>query len=462
MRHRIFILDDESAVLEPLTQIVEELGHVAEPFTDPLKALARFAEGPPPQLLITDLKMPTLDGLQVLAKVREIAPETQVIVISGHGTIDEAVAAMKKGAYDFISKPFNASEIENVILRALEKAELIDENLRLREAVRLSRIPSFAEGKNPEFRELLESAAQAAASDVTVLVLGESGTGKEVLSRYIVAHSRRADKPFVAVNCAAIPENLIESELFGHKKGAFTGAHQDRKGRFQEADGGTIFLDEIGELPLAMQAKLLRVLQEGEINVVGGAAQKVDVRIVAATNKNLRKLVGEGSFREDLFYRLNVIPLVIPPLRRRMEDLPAYIAHFLARCGARNGRERLSLSDEALRLMERYPWPGNMRELENAIERAVVLSTGDTIFPKALPAELQGDVEAKASEVAFRRGMKLEDIELMVIQSVLRYNHGDRGKTAEELGIGVRTLYRKLNEIQARDVAGFEPSEPTL
>ena len=456
MRNRIFILDDETAVLEPLAQIVEDLGHVAEAFTEPLKALARFADGPPPHVLVTDLKMPTMDGLQVLAKVREIAPGTQVIVISGHGTIDEAVAAMKKGAYDFISKPFNASEIENVILRALEKAELLDENLRLREAVRRSRIPPFAEGKNPEFRELLESAAQAAASDVTVLVLGESGTGKEVLSRYIVAHSRRADKPLVAVNCAAIPENLIESELFGHKKGAFTGAHKDRKGRFQEADGGTIFLDEIGELPLAMQAKLLRVLQEGDVNVVGGDTQKVDVRIVAATNKNLRKLVAEGRFREDLFYRLNVIPLVIPPLRRRMEDLPAYIAHFLARCGEKNGRPRLSMSDEALRLMERYPWPGNMRELENAIERAVVLSTGDTISAKSLPAELNGGGEATQEDVGFRRGMRLEDIELMVIQTVLRYNHGDRGKTAEELGIGVRTLYRKLNEIQEREAAAFE------
>ncbi len=455
MKSNVFLLDDDPAVLEPLGEIVLELGHQPETFAHPFEALARVAEAKPP-VLVTDLRMPGMDGLQVLAKARESSPGTQVIVISGHGSIDDAVAAMKKGAYDFISKPFNVSEIENVILRALEKAALLDENVRLRRAVRLSRIPPFATGKNPEFRELLESAAQAAASEATVLVLGESGTGKEVLARYIVAHSLRADKPFVAVNCAAIPENLIESELFGHKKGAFTGAHQDRRGRFEEADGGTIFLDEVGELPLAMQAKLLRVLQEGEVNVVGGDARRVDVRIVAATNKNLRKLVGEGAFREDLFYRLNVIPLVIPPLRRRMDDLPAYIAFFLSRYGEKNGRPDLSVSDEALRLMERYPWPGNLRELENAIERAVILSTGGQITPKALPPELSGQVAADNSEVAFRRGMKLEDIELMVIQTVLRHNHGDRAKSAEELGIGVRTLYRKLNEIQAREAAAFE------
>jgi two-component system response regulator HydG len=290
----------------------------------------------------------------------------------------------------------------------------------------------------------------AAQSDATILILGESGTGKEILAHYIAGNSRRAGEPFVTVNCAAIPENLIETELFGHKRGAFTGAHQDRKGKFQEAHGGTIFLDEIGELPLGMQSKLLRVLQEGEATPVGGTAQKVNVRVVAATNKPLRQMVTAGQFREDLFYRLNVVALQVPALRERMEDLPAYIAFFLSKYSRKNQRETLSLAPEALGLLERYGWPGNLRELENVIERAVILTPGDTITLKALPPELRNESD-HSSPFNFRRGIPLEEMELMIIREVLRLNHGDRAKSADELGIGVRTIYRKLNEMHARE-----------
>src|SRR5690606_12700026 len=341
------------------------------------------------QVVLTDLKMPGMDGLEVLQRVKQYNPDVQVILITGHGSIDEAVAAMKKGAYDFIPKPFNKQEITAVVNRAFEKVSLMAENFMLREKLKKNP-PTFETGKSRAFKELLNRSAQAANSDATILILGESGTGKEVLAGHIVQNSPRALKPFVTVNCAAIPENLIEAELFGYKKGAFTGAYQDKKGRFMEADGGTMFLDEIGELPLAMQAKLLRVLQEGEATPVGGSAQKVDVRIIAATNKPLRKMVEEGTFREDLFYRLNVIPLTIPPLRQRPEDLHALILFFIAKYCRKNKRPNLSVSAEALQLMEHYAWPGNVRELENAIERAVILCLGHQITVDDLPPELSG------------------------------------------------------------------------
>lgn len=325
----------------------------------------------------------------------------------------------------------------------LKKVSLLAENFHLRE--KLKKAPAnFESGKSRAFKDLLSRSAQAANSDATILILGESGTGKEVLAGHIVQNSPRAYKPFVTVNCAAIPENLIEAELFGFKKGSFTGAYQDKKGRFMDADGGTMLLDEIGELPLAMQAKLLRVLQEGEATPVGGMAQKVDVRIIAATNKPLRKMVEEGTFREDLFYRLNVIPLTIPPLRQRPGDLHALILYFIAKYCKKNKRPNLSVSAEALRLMEHYSWPGNVRELENAIERAVILCLGHQITVDDLPPELSGASEWRAT-VSLSPGMTLAEVEMTLIRTTLEKNHGDKAKTAEELGISLRTIYRKLD-----------------
>jgi two-component system response regulator HydG len=399
-----------------------------------------------PPVVITDLKMPKMDGLELMQKIKEFNGNIQIIMITGHGTIDDAVTAMKQGAYDFIPKPFNKQEIIAVVNRAFEKTSLLEENFLLKEQLKKNQAPNFEWGKSRIFKTLLERGGQAAASDATILIMGESGTGKEVVAQYIFANSPRVHMPFVTVNCAAIPENLMEAELFGYKKGAFTGAYQDKKGRFQEANGGTIFLDEIGEMPLTVQPKLLRVLQEGEASPVGGATQKVDVRIIAATNKNLRKQVELGLFREDLFYRLNVIPLQVPPLRQRPEDLHSLISFFIAKYCNKNKKTNLSLSPDALRLVENYGWPGNVRELENAIERAVILCMGHQITPGDLPDELS-NAGSSDMQLPIGKGMTLEEIEMTVIQNSLKKNHGDKARTAEELGVSLRTIYRKLDAL---------------
>ncbi len=445
MKQKLLIIDDESSIIESLTRALHGLGCEILSATDPRQGL-ELMKSNIPQVVITDLKMPGLDGLQVLQQVKEFNPHIQVIVITGHGSIDDAVTSMKKGAYDFIPKPFNKQEIVAVVNRAFEKVSLLEENFLLREKLKKSQMPAFELGKSRLYRELLARASQAATSDATILILGESGTGKEVVAQYIVTNSNRGHQPFVTVNCAAIPENLIESELFGYKKGSFTGAYQDKKGKFVEADGGTIFLDEIGELPMSMQPKLLRVLQEGDVSPVGGGSHKVDVRIIAATNKNLRKQVEGGLFREDLFYRLNVIPLHIPALRQRSEDLHSLISFFIAKYCKKNKKNNLSVSADALKMMEHYGWPGNVRELENAIERAVILCMGHQIGIDDLPDELSANPEA-GSQVYIGRGMTMDEIELSVIQNTLKRNHGDKQKTAEELGISLRTIYRKLDAI---------------
>ncbi len=443
MKKKLLIIDDEKSIVESLTRALMGQDFELSSSLEADKALEMIKEIVP-QVVISDLKMPKLDGLQLLARIKEFNPGIQVIMITGHGTIDDAVTAMKRGAYDFIPKPFNKQEIIAIVNRAFEKAELLAENFILKEKLKQNLAPAFDMGKSRAYKALLERAGHAAASDATILLLGESGTGKEVLAQYIFMRSNRDASPFITVNCAAIPENLLEAELFGYKKGAFTGAYHDKKGRFQDANGGTLFLDEIGEMPLAVQPKLLRILQEGEINPVGGSTQKVDVRIIAATNKNLRKQVEAGLFREDLFYRLNVIPLQIPPLRLRPEDLHSLISHFLAIYGKKNKKPNLPLSAEALALMESYSWPGNVRELENAIERSVILCLGDKIMPDDLPDELRTVTES-ATHIFVGQGMTLDEIEMSVIQSGLKRNHGDKVKTAEELGVSLRTIYRKLD-----------------
>jgi two-component system response regulator HydG len=451
MKKKLLILDDEKNIIESMGRALAGLEIDITTCQEPEKALELMKELVP-QVVITDLKMPKMDGLEFMGKVKEFNPNIQIIMITGHGTIDDAVTAMKRGAYDFIPKPFNKQEIIAVVNRAFEKTDLLEENFLLKEKLRLNQSPNFEWGKNRAFKALIDRAGQAAASDATILILGESGTGKEVLAQHIFANSGRAHKPFITVNCAAIPENLLEAELFGYKKGAFTGAYQDKKGRFQEANGGTLFLDEIGEMPLAVQPKLLRILQEGEATPVGGATHKVDVRIIAATNKNLRKQVEGGLFREDLFYRLNVIPLQIPPLRQRPEDLNALISHFISKYCKKNKKENLSIHADALRIMENYGWPGNVRELENAIERAVILCLGHQITVEDLPDELSHG-GAAGVQVSIGSGMTMDEIELMVIRNSLKKNHGDKAKTAEELGISLRTIYRKMEAVAAGEPA---------
>jgi DNA-binding NtrC family response regulator len=445
MEKKLLIIDDEKSIVESLVRALHGLELELLTSNDPEKALD-MVKTQGPHVVVSDLKMPKMDGLDLLGRIKQFNQDIQVIMITGHGTIDEAVTAMKKGAYDFIPKPFNKQEIIAVVNRAFDKVALLDENTRLKEKLKKTASPSFEWGKSRAFKNLVDRAAQAAASDATVLILGESGTGKEVVAQHIFANSKRVSQPFITVNCAAIPESLLEAELFGYKKGAFTGAYQDKKGKFQDANGGTLFLDEIGEMPLNVQPKLLRVLQEGEISPVGGSAQKVDVRIIAATNKNLRKQVEAGLFREDLFYRLNVIPLMIPPLRQRPEDLHSLISFFITKYCKKNKKQNLSVSADALRIMERYSWPGNVRELENAIERAVILCLGHQITPEDLPDELSNGGESDG-EIHIGKGMTLDEIEMKVIQNSLKRNHGDKQKTADELGISLRTIYRKLENV---------------
>jgi two-component system response regulator HydG len=443
MTQTLLIVDDERDIVEALARVLGSMEDVKVLTAHSGEEALEVCRNHHPAAVLSDLRMPGMDGLELLLRVKELNDAIQFVLITGHGTIDQAVQAMKRGAYDFLQKPFRKQDIIAVVHRVLEKAALLDENRRLKEKLRGRSLRKYEFGTSEIFRNLLQRATQAAASEATILILGESGTGKEVLANFIYDHSQRCDGPLVKVNCAAIPENLLEAELFGYKKGAFTGAYADKKGKFHEAHKGTIFLDEIGELPMSIQSKLLRVLQEGEISPVGGRVEKVDVRIVAATNRNLKELIKEGRFREDLYYRLNVIPLMLPSLREHMEDLPALVGHFIAKHCERNHREHPSVSKQAFRLMEAYHWPGNIRELENTIERAIIFCLGNQITESDLPEELTA-VSVGTLDLSLAKGMTLEEIENQVILLGLQKHRGDKKKVADELGISLRTIYRKL------------------
>ncbi|HEU4533706.1 MAG TPA: sigma-54 dependent transcriptional regulator, partial [Polyangiaceae bacterium] len=363
-----------------------------------------------------------------------------------YGTVETAVQAMREGAYDFVEKPLKRMTIVKSVRKAAERNQLLAENRSLRQELkRLSRREIV--GQSPALRRVLEVATQAAPSTATVLVLGESGTGKELLARYIHERSARARGPFVAVNCAALPESILEAELFGHEKGAFTGAVARREGRFAKAQGGTLFLDEVGELSPQVQVKLLRVLQEGEYEPVGGDTVRADVRIVAATNRDLRAEIGRGRFREDLFFRLNVIAVTAPPLRARREDIPLLCDHFLGIYCAKNGRGRLEVAKPVTERLYDYPWPGNVRELENVIERAVVLCRGELITEACLPDFIVSASAPAPDAMSFAIGTPLEEVELRLIRETLRHTKGDKSLAAQLLGISTRTIYRKLGEL---------------
>ncbi len=440
---KILIVDDEESILNALQRSLASLASNITCATNGAEALEKMKIDTP-DILITDLRMPVMGGIELLNKTSAAYPSIQTIVITGHGTIDDAVAAMKKGAYDFITKPFKKQQIYSVIKRASENILLQKENKLLKEKLRNKNTKNFNWGKSRVFTDLLGRCVQAAQSEANLLLLGESGTGKEVIVDYIHSHSHRSDMPIIKVNCAAIPDGLLESELFGHVKGAFTGAVETTKGKFAQADKGTIFLDEIAEIPIALQAKLLRVLQNKELSPIGGKATSIDVRIIAATNQDLRKRVEQGLFREDLYYRLNVIPLIIPPLRERSEDIPSFISFFIKKFCAKNKRENLSVSAEALNLIERYGWPGNVRELENALERAVILCRGHQIVPEDLPPEISTNTKDPLS-LNLNGKKTLEDMVVHIINTTLKKNHGDKSKTADDLGISLRTIYRKID-----------------
>jgi len=414
-RARVLIVDDEPEMRLALRESIVRMGYDTESAADPVSALEadgfdRFA------LVITDMKMPRMDGLAFLGEIRKRAPRLPVVVITGHGTVENAVSAMKQGAVDYLMKPFSHRALRNVI----------EKLVRREEGVRMI-------AESAAMRSVLERAERAARSDVTVLITGESGTGKEVLARYIHAAGPRRSGPFVAVNCAAIPDNLLESELFGHEKGAFTGALERRIGRFEMASGGCILLDEISEMPLSLQAKLLRVIQEREIDRVGGTAPiPVDIQVLATTNRELEKEVAAGRFREDLFYRLNVLPVELPPLRRRPEDLRALTRFFMEKYGG--GRE-LALSPPALERILSHRWKGNIRELENVVQRACLLSDGE-IRPEHLQIEKQPAAAAAAGS--------LKEMERELILKTLEETGGNRTEAARRLGFTTRTLRNKL------------------
>ena len=445
----VLVVDDERAILDSLAKVFRREGFevlTAAGGDEALEILRNHRIG----VMVTDLMMPKVTGMDLLKAAKTVAPETEVVLMTAYGTVETAVEAMKEGAYDFVTKPLKRPHVVRIVRNALEKQSLVIENRALR-AKLLEKRRSTIIGTSLAWRRAMDVVMQAAVSEATLLLLGESGTGKELLARAIHDHSQRAGKPFVPINCAAIPESILEAELFGYEKGAFTGATSRREGRFEAAHGGTHFLDEIGDLSRQVQVKLLRVLQEGEIERLGGAgkAQAIDIRLIAATNVDLAKAVREGRFREDLYYRLNVVPIEVPPLRERRDDIPLLVQHFVQLYADKNGKSITGCSRRAVELLFDYAWPGNVRELENAIERAVVLSRASTIDEDDLPREVRDAVALgiDAPTLSFPIGTPLSEIEMRVIRETLRHTRGDKRLAAKLLGIATRTIYRRLESL---------------
>lgn len=440
----VMVVDDEPSNLSSLRKIFEREQmrvFTAENAKSALDLVRRHRV----QVALIDLMMPGTSGAELLRALREVAPETEVVLMTAYGTVETAVQAMRDGAYDFVEKPLKRMNIVKSVRKAAERQSLLAENRSLKRELRLLTNRDIV-GQSSALRRVMDIANQAAPSNATVLLLGESGTGKELIARHIHKRSLRAAAPFVPVNCSAIPESILEAELFGHERGAFTGAMSRREGRFARARGGTLFLDEIGELTPAVQVKLLRVLQEGEYEPLGGDTVKADVRIVAATNRKLEQEVEAGRFREDLYYRLNVIAITAPPLRSRRDDIPLLVDHFLGVYCGKNGRPRLEVARDAMAKLTDYSWPGNVRELENVIERAAVLCRADTIGLADLPEAItQADARA-ASSLVFEIGTPLAEVEQRMIRETLKRTDGDKSMAAQLLGISTRTIYRKLEE----------------
>ena len=455
--HTILVIDDERSMREFLSIMLEREGYSVVTKDNGNDAL-EFINKNKYDLIITDIKMPKISGIEILRESMTLHPNTPVIMITAFASTEVAVEAMKLGAYDYITKPFNVDEIKIIIKNALEKKSLFDENISLREELKGRYQFSNIVGKSDKIQKVFELIIKVANSKSTVLITGESGTGKELVARAIHHNSDRKDKPFVSISCGAIPETLLESELFGHQKGAFTGADFDKKGLFEIADGGTFFLDEVSEAPPSIQAKLLRVLQEKEFKRVGGVKDiKVDVRVIAATNKNLHKLIIDGKFREDLYYRLNVIPIELPSLRERKEDIPLLVSHFINKYNSINKKGIKGIRPETMEKLERYVWRGNIRELENVIERAVTLEIADNIYPESLPDEIRNYeieplkivIEPLKSDIP-SEGLNLEDyiseIEKNIILNALNKTGWVKKKAAELLNMSFRSFRYKLQK----------------
>jgi DNA-binding NtrC family response regulator len=450
---RILVVDDERSIRFSLAELLGDEGHEVREAEHAPAALAALDEAPS-DLVISDLSMPAMSGLQLLEEVRARHPQTLFVLMTAHGDERTAVRALREGAYDYIPKPFDNEEIRALARRAREVLALRSENQRLRAELAGSFHGMI--GDSPALREVLRVVRRAGPTDATVLITGESGTGKEVVARALHAESRRKGGPFIAINCSALPGELIESELFGHLKGAFTGADRDREGLFEAAHGGTLFLDEVGDLAAPAQAKLLRVLEERQVTRLGGSRSvPVDVRVVAATNRPLERMSAEGSFREDLLYRLRVIGLHIPPLRERREDIPAIAVHFLAGFAARHGRPTRALSDAARRVLLAHDWPGNVRELRNAVERAVVLAEGETIDAADLPPGLDTRAPLRPVDAALAdlpwaeaRARALDAWERDFLAAALERHGGNVSRTAQSLGIHRQSLQKRLRQLE--------------
>jgi len=444
---RLLLVDDDPDFCEALGDRLRAAGFPVTVAHRGAEALRAVREDPPAVVLL-DLVLPGLDGMAILETVRREAPEVLVVVITGHGTIARAVEAMKKGAYDFVTKPVDARHLEIVLGKALERQSLRDANALL--TSELGDRYAAIVGESPQMRGVVDVARRAAPSAATILLLGESGTGKEVIARAVHRWSDRADQPFVVVNCVALSEELLESELFGHEKGAFTGAHQQKRGKLEVAHGGTVFLDEIGDIRPSLQAKLLRVLQDQTFERVGGTRPiRADVRFVAATNRDLRAAVRDGLFRLDLYYRLDVVSLTLPPLRERPGDVPALAQHFLERFRRELKRDLRGLTPEALACLRRYGWPGNVRELENVVERAAVLAEGPEIGPRDLPAEIRetGLADGMARESARSYHAAVEEFKRGLIATTLRRTGGNRTRAARVLGLQRTYLARLIRDL---------------
>ncbi|RKY54063.1 MAG: sigma-54-dependent Fis family transcriptional regulator [Candidatus Neomarinimicrobiota bacterium] len=452
----VLLVDDEKSVRSTLSLFLKKVGYQVVEASNGQEAIERlktqFFD-----LVITDLKMKPVDGMEVLRIAKSLNPMTEVIVMTAYSTVESGVEAMKLGAYDYIQKPFDKDEFLILVAKALERKELLTEVEQLQDELREKYRFENIIGASKEMMEVLSMVSKVASTDSTVLITGESGTGKELIAKAIHLNSRRKNRAFVTINCGALPENLQESELFGHVRGAFTGAIRDKRGLFQEANGGTLFLDEVGETALATQVKLLRFLQDGEIRRVGdNEAIHVDVRLLAATNQDLEKAIKEGTFREDLYYRLNVIPIHIPPLRERKDDIPLLINHFFKEFTERTKKKITSVSQESMNILINYDWPGNVRELENVVERAGILTSRSVIMPEDLPSYIRDAHKKTVEKHEQMPEGTLEELEKHYILKNLEKYSWNQKKVSEVLGISTTTLWRKLKTY------GIEPKKTEL